>query len=35
VHVKVAPNWNEKTMAKFAAQQIVKDMKKELGSQKK
>jgi hypothetical protein len=35
VHVKIAPNWNEKTMAKFAAQQIVKDMKKELGSQKK
>jgi hypothetical protein len=35
VHVKVAPNWNEKTMAKFAAQLIVKDMKKELGSQKK
>lgn len=34
VHVKVPPSWNAKTMAKFAAQQIVKDMKKELGSQK-
>jgi len=30
VHVKVQPNWNEKTMAKFAAQQISKDIKKEL-----
>ena len=29
VHVKVEPNWNEKTMAKFAAQQIAHEMKKE------
>lgn len=29
VHVKVEPNWNEKTMAKFAAQQIAHDIKKE------
>jgi len=31
VHVKVEPNWNEKIMARFAAQQIAKDMKKEFG----
>jgi len=30
VHVKVSPNWDEKTMAKFAAQEIAKKMKKEL-----
>jgi len=30
VHVKIDPRWNEKVMAKFAAQQLVKDMKKEL-----
>jgi hypothetical protein len=34
VHVKVDPRWNEKTMAKFAAQQIAKDMKKEFGEKK-
>ena len=34
VHVKIEPNWNEKIMAKFAAQQIAKDMKKELAPKK-
>ena len=34
VHVKVAPNWDEKTMAKFAAQEITKEMKKELAQKK-
>lgn len=29
VHVKVDPRWNEKTMAKFASQQITHEMKKE------
>lgn len=28
VHVKVQPNWNEKIMAKFAAKQIVNELKK-------
>jgi len=27
IHVKIDPTWNEKTMAKFAAQQLVKEMK--------
>ena len=34
VHVKVDPRWNEKTMAKFAAQQIARDMKKEFAQKK-
>jgi len=34
VHVKVDPRWNEKTMAKFAAQQIARDMKKEFAEKK-
>ena len=34
VHVKIDPRWNEKTMAKFAAQQIARDMKKEFAQKK-
>ena len=34
VHVKIEPNCNEKIMARFAAQQIAKDMKKGLGPKK-
>lgn len=34
VHVKVDPRWNEKTMAKFAAQQIAHEMKKEFAEKK-
>jgi hypothetical protein len=30
VHVKVDPRWNEKVMAKSAAHQMVKEMKKAL-----
>jgi len=30
VHVKVQPRWNEKVMAKFAAKQMVNEMKKAL-----
>jgi len=33
IHVKIEPRWDEKTMAKFAAQQVVKDMKKDLKPQ--
>jgi len=33
IHVKIEPRWDEKMMAKFAAQQVVKDMKKELKPQ--
>jgi hypothetical protein len=35
VHVKIDPRWNEKTMAKFAAQQLVKEMKEALKGQAK
>ena len=35
VHVKIDPRWDEKTMAKFAAHQIVKDMKEALKTQAK
>jgi len=35
IHVKIEPRWDEKMMAKFAAQQVVKDMKKELKPQAK
>jgi len=35
IHVKIDPRWNEKTMAKFAAHQIVKDMKEALKAQAK
>ena len=35
VHVKIDPRWNEKTMAKFAAQQLVKEMKQALKAQAK
>jgi hypothetical protein len=34
VHVKVDPRWNEKTMAKFAAQEITRQMKKEFAQKK-
>jgi len=34
VHVKVDPRWNEKTMAKFAAQEITRHMKKEFAEKK-
>ena len=34
VHVKVDPRWNEKTMAKFAAQEIARQMKKEFAQKK-
>jgi hypothetical protein len=34
VHVKVDPRWNEKTMAKLAAQEITKQMKKEFAQKK-
>jgi len=33
VHVKIDPRWNEKVMAKFAAQQLIKNMKSELKAQ--
>lgn len=35
IHVKIDPRWNEKTMAKFAAHQMVKDMKEALKTQAK
>jgi Domain of unknown function (DUF4410) len=35
VHVKILPNWDEKIMAKNAAQQLVKEMKKALKEQAK
>ncbi|HKI11501.1 MAG TPA: DUF4410 domain-containing protein [Candidatus Acidoferrum sp.] len=35
IHVKIDPTWNEKTMAKFAAHQMVKDMKVALKAQAK
>ncbi len=35
LRVKIDPRWDEKTMAKFAAQQIVKDMKGALKAQAK
>jgi hypothetical protein len=35
VHVKIDPRWDEKTMAKFAAQQLVKEMKQALKTQAK
>jgi len=35
IHVKIDPRWNEKTMAKFAAHQMVKDMKEALKTQVK
>jgi hypothetical protein len=35
IHVKIDPRWDEKTMAKFAAHQIVKDMKEALKTQAK
>jgi len=35
VQVKIDPRWNEKTMAKFAAHQLVKEMKEALKSQAK
>ena len=34
VHVKIDPRWNEKTMAKFAAQEITRQMKKEFAAKK-
>jgi len=34
VHVKVDPRWNEKTMAKFAAQEIARQMRKEFAQKK-
>jgi len=34
VHVKVDPSWNEKTMAKFAAQEIARQMRKEFAQKK-
>ncbi len=34
VHVKVDPRWNEKTMAKFAAQEITREMRKEFAQKK-
>lgn len=30
IHEKIDPRWNEKVLAKFAAQQLVKNMKREL-----
>jgi hypothetical protein len=30
VHVKVLPNWDERIMAKWAAKQMVNEMKKAL-----
>jgi len=35
VHVKIDPRWDEKTMAKFAAQQLVKEMKQALKTRAK
>ena len=35
VHTKIDPRWNEKTMAKMAAKQAVKEMKNELKAQPK
>jgi hypothetical protein len=35
VHVKVDPRWNEKVMAKGAAHEMVKEMKKALGEEAK
>jgi len=35
IHVKIEPKWDEKMMAKFAAQQVVKGMKNELKTQPK
>ncbi len=35
VHVKIDPRWDEKTMAKFAAHQLVKEMKEALKGQAK
>jgi hypothetical protein len=35
VHVKVQPRWDEKVMAKFAAKQMVNEMKKALNSEAK
>jgi hypothetical protein len=35
VHVKVQPRWDEKVMAKYAAKQIVNEMKKALNSEAK
>jgi hypothetical protein len=35
VHVKVSPRWNEKVMARFAAKNIVKQLKDSLKSQAK
>jgi len=35
VHTKIDPRWDEKLMAKMAAQQLVKHMKEELKSQPK
>jgi len=35
VHVKIDPRWDEKTMAKFAAHQLVKEMKAALNTQAK
>lgn len=35
VHVKVSPRWNEKVMARFAAKDIVKQLKDSLKSQAK
>ncbi|MFI5118705.1 MAG: DUF4410 domain-containing protein [Terriglobales bacterium] len=35
VHVKIDPRWDEKTMAKFAAHQLVKEMKEALKAQAK
>jgi hypothetical protein len=34
VHVKIQPQWNEKVMAKFAAKQMVSEMKKALNESK-
>ena len=35
VHVKIDPRWDEKTMAKFAAHQMVKEMKEALKTRAK
>jgi len=35
VHVKIDPKWDEKVMAKFAADQLVKEMKNEVKTQGK
>jgi hypothetical protein len=35
IQVKIDPSWDEKTMAKFAAHQMVKEMKEALKTQAK